>query len=334
MTVQIGLIGAGVMGGEHARLFREMVSGAELVAVADSNLEAARAVADGVAAYETGEELIADDTVEAVLVASPDQTHHTLVAACLEADKPVLCEKPLAMTAKECLDLVQREAAQGRRLINLGFMRRFDPAYRDLKATLESGALGRPRIVYNQHRNQSAPAWFTANMALTNSAVHEIDITRWLLGAEYTSARILRSPAEPGAAQGDPVLITFETESGTLVSTEVFMNAQYGYQVQCEIAGTEANALMAHPDSIRLRSGGSEHGRFPANWIPRFTEAYRLQNQAWINALHGSPRSGLASAWDGFVATFIAERLVDAAETGAVIELGLPERPAFEGDAA
>lgn len=172
------------------------------------------------------------------------------------------------------------------------------------------------------------------NMALTNSAVHEIDITRWLLGAEYTRARILKAPAEKGATQGDPVLITFETDIGAIVSTEVFMNAQYGYQVQCEISGSDGNALMAHPDPTRLRRDGGEQGAFPTNWMPRFVEAYRLQNQAWINALRSGSHRGMASAWDGFVATFIAGKLVAAAETGAVIALDLPDRPRSEEDAA
>jgi len=326
--INVGVIGAGVMGGEHARLIRDEVRGAQLVAVADQNIEAAKAAASAGKAYRDGMELIDDDQVEAVLVASPDQTHFALVEACIAAGKPVLCEKPLAMTADESLELVRKEANAGRRLVDVGFMRRYDPAYRDLKAHLDGGALGRPRIVHNQHRNAIAPAWFTANMALTNSAVHEIDICRWLLGDEYTTARIVQAPAAEGSAAGDPVLITFETEDGVIVSTEVFMNAQYGYHVQCEIAGSLGNALMAHPDLTRLRRERSEQGRFPANWIPRFAEAYRLQDQAWIAALEGTPRDGLASAWDGFVATLVAERLVVAAESGEVISLDLPERPA------
>ena len=326
--IKVGVIGAGVMGGEHARLLRDEVRGTELVAVADQNINAARAAAgDGGTAYRDGMELIADERVEAVLVASPDATHYTLVEACIAAQKPVLCEKPLAMSADESLELVRQEAATGRRLVDVGFMRRFDPAYRELKAQLESGALGRPRIVHNQHRNATAPEWFTANMALTNSAVHEIDISRWLLGDEYTTGRIMQAPAAEGSAKGDPVLITFETAGGPLVSTEVFMNAQYGYHVQCEIAGSLGNALMAHPDLTRLRRERSEQGRFPANWIPRFAEAYRLQDQAWINALETGERDGLASAWDGFVATFVAEKLVEAAESGAVVALDLPQRP-------
>lgn len=324
MTIKVGVIGAGVMGSEHARLIRDVVKGAQLVAVADRNIEAAKNAAGTAQAYVDGMELIEDAGVHAVLVASPDQTHYALVEACLAAGKPVLCEKPLAMTAQESLELVRREAATRKRLIDVGFMRRFDPAYRDLKAHLDSGTLGRPLILYNQHRNALAPSWFTANMALTNSAVHEIDITRWLLGDEFTTGRILQSPALEGAAQGDPVLVTFETEGGTMVSTEIFMNAQYGYHVQCEIAGSLGNALMAHPDLTRVRRDRSERGRFPADWIPRFAEAYRLQNQAWINALTHGERDGLASAWDGFVATHIAEKLMEAALNGTIVRLDLP----------
>lgn len=327
MTIRVGVIGAGVMGSEHARLFREEVRGAELVAVADQDLDAARKAAGEAMACVSGAELIASDTVDAVIVASPDQTHFDLVDACLKADKPVLCEKPLAMTADECFEIVAREAALGKRLIDVGFMRRFDPAYRALKERLDSGALGLPRLVHNQHRNKSAPEWFTANMALTNSAVHEIDICRWLLAMEYISARVTTAPEAEGAIEGDPLLITFETNGSAIVSVEVFINAQYGYHVHCEIAGSTANALMAHPDLTRLRSDHAEKGAFPANWIPRFAESYRLQDQAWVNAIRTGNRDGLASAWDGFVATHVAERLVEASQQGTIVTLDLPTRP-------
>lgn len=332
MTIGIGVIGAGVMGSEHARLFCEELHGAKLVAVADQNPDAATSAARGGAIYTTGLELIADDQVDAVLIASPDDTHFGLVKACLEVGKPVLCEKPLAITSEECLELAQLDCISDKRLIDVGFMRRFDPTYRDLKRHLDSGALGLPRIVHNQHRNANAPAWFTANMALTNSAVHEIDICRWLLGAEYMTARILQAPAASGAAFGDPVLITFETNRGTIVSTEIFMNARYGYHVQCEIAGSKGNATMAHPDTTRLRLDRGEKGAFPANWIPRFADAYRMQNQAWINAIKTGNHAGLASAWDGFVATFIAEKLVEAAKLGEVVQLVLPDHPCSQSD--
>src|SRR6266849_3920887 len=145
MTVSVGLIGTGVMGADHARTLATQVAGVRLRADADTTR------AEAVAA-ETGAESVAADplavindaSVDAVLIASPDHTHHALTLACIAARKPVLCEKPLAPASRECLEIVSAEVALGRRLLQVGYMRRFDPAYLEIKAILLSGRLGRP----------------------------------------------------------------------------------------------------------------------------------------------------------------------------------------------
>ena len=183
-SIGIGVIGAGVMGAEHARILACEVSGAHLVAVADADLARAEMAARGARAMTDAEALIADPAVEAVLIASPDATHHRLVLAAIAAGKPVLCEKPLATSTAECLEIVAAEARSGRQLVQTGFMRRFDPAYRDMKAAIDENTLGAVRILHCQHRNAAAPSWFTGAMAVTNSLVHEIDVCRWLLSTE------------------------------------------------------------------------------------------------------------------------------------------------------
>ncbi len=107
--------------------------------------------------------LIASDQVQAVIIASPDATHAEYALACIAAGKPVLCEKPIAATAAEGLAIVQAEAALGRRLVTVGFMRRFDPAYTEMQATLAAGRIGAPVLLHNIHRNLSAPDWFTCH---------------------------------------------------------------------------------------------------------------------------------------------------------------------------
>jgi len=110
-------------------------------------------------------------------------------------------------------------------------MRRFDSGYREMKRIMDEGAIGEVVLLHNVHRNVSAPAWFSEAMAVTNSFVHEIDISRWLIGSEMISARV-----EP-ASSGDPLKITMRTDRDEIVSTEVFMNAAYGYHVHAELVG-------------------------------------------------------------------------------------------------
>ena len=323
MTLAIGIIGAGVMGTGHARIIQASVAGAHLGAICDADMARAQAAAGGARVLSDPYALINDAAIDAVIVASPDATHRGYVLACIAAGKPVLCEKPMALTTAECLDIVAAEEKAGKSLVQVGFMRRFDPAYLEMKATLDAGTLGHPLVMHCRHHNVSAPDWFTAMMAITNSFVHEIDICRWLLGTEFMTARVLPCKAGANGKIFDPLLILLETESGQIVSTEVFMNAGYGYHVHAEAVCSKGTIALAQPALTRSRHSGSEHADFPANWIPRFADAYRIQNQAWVDAIANGGRRG-ASAWDGLVATCLSEQIVGALETGQTTLLKLP----------
>jgi myo-inositol 2-dehydrogenase/D-chiro-inositol 1-dehydrogenase len=198
MSVGVGLTGAGVMGSEHARLLNRDIPGAHLAGVFDADAARARAAANGATVFSSRLSLIESDQVEAVIVASPDATHAELTLACLASGKPVLCEKPLASSAAEALRKVEAEVGLNRWLIQVGYMRRFDPAIGDMKRIRDEGGLGAIVLLHNVQRNASAPEWFTGPMALTNSFVHEIDVSRWLTGSEMVSAHIgVGSGADP-----------------------------------------------------------------------------------------------------------------------------------------
>ncbi len=137
MSVKVGIIGAGVMGADHARILHHGIAGADLVAIQDTDGERARRVADGCGAgrvFDTAAQLIADPAIDAIIVAAPDETHAPLVIACLERGKPVLCEKPLADTLAGCRAVITAEMRGGRRLVQVGYMRRFDPGYQAMNS--------------------------------------------------------------------------------------------------------------------------------------------------------------------------------------------------------
>src|SRR5688500_9172605 len=177
MNLRIGVIGTGIMGSDHARTIAGSIKGALVFAVSDKDRDRASAIAFETRAprvHAQARALIDDPDVEAVLIASPDPTHEDLVLACLEAGKPVLCEKPLAPTIAGCLRIVAAETAMGRRLVQVGFMRRFDPGYLAMKAALATGQAGAPLLMHCVHRNASVPPFFDSGMLISNSAVHEI----------------------------------------------------------------------------------------------------------------------------------------------------------------
>ena len=129
--LKIGVIGCGAIGRDHIRRLTDLVPGAQVVACADYFKEAADKVAAqyGITAYETGEALIAAPEVEAVVITSSDPSHAGYVLASLEAGKYVFCEKPLAQNAADCEKIIAAELAHGKRLLQVGFMRRYDRGY-------------------------------------------------------------------------------------------------------------------------------------------------------------------------------------------------------------
>ncbi len=322
MTLGVGVIGAGIMGTEHARLLRDVIAGAHLAAVCDADPARARAAAGRARVIDDPQALIAAPEVQAVVIASPDATHAGYALACLAAGKPVLCEKPLAATAAEGLQVVEAEIAAGRRLVQVGFMRRFDAAYGEMRRALDAGHIGDAVVLHNVHRNLSAPDWFTEAMTVTNSFVHEIDISRWLLGSEMVSAHVF-----PAGSAG-LLMIVMRTATGAVVSTEVNINGGYGYHVHAQIVGTTGTIEMAAPAHTVTNRAGAHGFGFPRDWIPRFAQAYRDQMQAWVAAIAGGTVAG-ASAWDGYVTTAIAEQIVAAMPTGGMTALRLPPRPAL-----
>lgn len=320
MSLAVGVIGAGTMGAEHARILRNGTVGAHLVAICDADPARASSVAQGARVFSDPLALIADDAVQAVVVASPDATHAEYTLAAIAAGKPVLCEKPIAATAAEGLRVVEAEVSVGRRLAQIGFMRRFDAGYGEMRRTRDDGSIGAPVVLHNVHRNQIAPDWFTGAMAVTNSFVHEIDASRWLLGSEMVSAQVF-----PAGDRG-LLMIVMRTDKGEIVSTEVNINGGYGYHVHAQLVGTSGTIEMAAPTRTLTNRAGAQGFGFPSDWIPRFAEAYRNQMQAWVNAIAADTPTG-ASAWDGYVTSAIAEQIAASLPSGRPVEIVLPPRP-------
>jgi len=266
-------------------------------------------------------------------VASSDRTHEGFVLACLDADKPVLCEKPLTPTPEAALRIVGREVDRGRRTVSVGFMRRYDPGFVAVKQALTDGAIAEPLMIHCVHRNASSrPNAPTAGL-IHGSAVHEIDATRWLLGEEIARVTVHRGRRSSRVVgeTADPLLCVFETESGVVVDVEVFVNAQYGYEVRCEVVGETGTVMVDEPPQAVLRSAQRRTTSVAYDWRDRFAEAYRRELQDWIDGIvAGDPQRG-ASAWDGYAATAVAAAGVEALATGAIVEVKLESRPALYG---
>ena len=331
VTIRVGLIGAGIMGADHARILSQQITGVSLQFICDADHARARQIADATGAMHVSADpltVISDKQVDAVLIASPDETHASLCRTCIEARKPVLCEKPLSQHSHECVEVLAAETKAGRRLVQIGFMRRFDPAYVEMKAALSSGKLGAPLMMHNFHRNVSAPANFTGQMAITNSAPHEFDIARFVLDAEYQSISVFRPKFADANRVGAPVFMVLQTLNGQLVNVEINNNAAYGYDVRGELVGEKGSVSLRSPVASELYVNLQSVTTYPSDWRPRFADAYRLQNAAWLKSIETGKPVG-ASAWDGYASTLIAEAGVKSLETGATVDVLPIAKPAL-----
>jgi myo-inositol 2-dehydrogenase / D-chiro-inositol 1-dehydrogenase len=334
MTVGVGVIGTGMIGQDHIRRITRVLSGGAIAAVTD--VDSARAVQvaaglPGATVHRSGPDLIADGAVDAVLVTSWGPTHEEYVLAAIAAGKPVFCEKPLATTREACQRIIEAEMASGRRMVQVGFMRRYDAGYRALKAALEDGEIGTPLLMHCAHRNASVPPYgFTTEMMISDSAVHEIDMVRWLFGEEIVAVSVLKPRRSSKSADDlhDPLIVLLEMASGILVDVEVFVNATYGYDIRGEIVGEHGTVALADGGRAVLKQGGRRSDRVPADWRERFGATFDAELQDWLTAVAAGRCAGPGS-WDGLAATVIAQTCHTALHTGRRAEVSLPGRPDF-----
>lgn len=329
MPVRTGVIGVGLMGAEHARLLSDAVSGSEVAAIFDVDPSRAETVAAGCGArvFDDPMVLIKDDSIDAVLIAAADKAHEQFVLACLAAGKPVLCEKPLTPDVAGAVRIMAAESELGHRLVTVGFMRRYDPGFADLKAALLTGDLGRVLLMRCIHRNATSVPVPSA-VLISGSAVHEIDMARWLLDEELVSVTVHRPrPSAHSGETQDPMLLVFASASGVLVDVEVFLNAGYGYDVRCEIVAESGTVLLDAPTPTVRRAAGSLARAVPGDWRQRFDEAYRRELQDWVDAVAAGQCPRGASVWDGYAATVVADAGIRALASGRTQNAELRDKP-------
>jgi myo-inositol 2-dehydrogenase / D-chiro-inositol 1-dehydrogenase len=334
MNVRVGVIGVGMIGQDHIRRITQVLTGGAVTAVNDVDAERAGQVAAGLPGtivHATAAGLVADDDVDAVLVASWGAAHEEQVIAAIAAGKPVFCEKPLAPSSDACVRIMEAEIAAGRRLVQVGFMRRYDAGYRAMKATLDDGSLGAPLLMHCAHRNPAVPPYgFTTELIVSDSAVHEMDIVRWLFDEEIVAVRALTPRRSSLGADGlqDPLILVFELAGGALVDDELFVNARYGYDVRGEIVCETGTVALADTSEVTVRSANQYGGRVPVDWRDRFIRAYDTELQEWLTAVAAGTATGPA-AWDGYAAAAVTDAALEALHTGQRVPVTMAERPDF-----
>jgi predicted dehydrogenase len=314
----IGVLGVGEMGRRHAENLRRLVPEANLVAVADVAADRARQVAEELEierSFGSLEAMLECKNLDAVLIAAPDKFHSQAIGAVARAKKDILCEKPLAVNMADAQAALDAVAKTGVRL-QIGFMRRYDPAYAAAMKRIEAGEIGVPVVFKSVGRDKDAPplAAYQSNvngMLFYNSTIHDFDLARWLMQDEIAEVHAYTTVAiRPEVARyGDVVasVVNLRYQKGAIGNVESYVQAVYGYDVRTEIVGSKGSILVGSlrqvPATFLSAEGGTQV--LSDHFLTRFADAYVAEVRDFVhNILHDRPMR--VSGADGMRALAVA----------------------------
>ena len=336
--VRLGVIGTGYMGRDHCNTIMNKLSDCKLQGVADANIELAKKVAEqyNVTCYESPEALIKSDDIDAVIVVTPGWIHAENVLMALEYNKYVFCEKPLSDKAESCKKIVEADMSKGKRMVQVGFMRRYDKGYNQMKKVIDGKELGEPLMIHCTHRCPQMYGYFSKKMHVTDCLIHEIDLLHWLVDDEYESVMMLAprkskySQTEGCQIERDPQMMIIKTKKGVIAEVEAFVTCQFGYDIQCEVVCDEGTVKLPDPSFPPIRKAGQNSVGLETDWTLRFVDAYPVELQEFVNNVNKNVGLGGPSAWDGYIASLTADKCIEAQETpGVFYNVNLPATPEF-----
>ena len=346
--LRVGVAGLGRLGRRHASNLAQRVPGATLAAVCsplDRDLAWARDALPAARRYDDYTALTADGTLDALWLVTPSALHATQIVAALAAGKHVFCEKPLSLDVAEC-ERVRAEAARYPHLrVTIGFMRRFDPHYRDACAKLRAGAIGRPFLVRSQTCDRNDPDGFFVSFAPTSGGifldctVHDIDVARWLLGRPratrvYAAGTVALHDGLRACGDVDNGVAICEFEGGRLAMFYASRTMAHGNDTSSEVIGT-AGALtigrVPRANRVEIYDASGVRSECTPTFFDRFDDAFLNEAHAFVAAVRarrggagaepgGADHDGATLA-DALEATRIGCALRESLRTGQAVTL-------------
>lgn len=323
MSLKAGIVGIGFIGSDHLRRLANVVAGVDVVAVCDIVPEKAQEALDrfNIKAkdYNDYKDLIADPEVEVVIITASNEAHADIAVAALEANKYVFVEKPLAISAEDCERVMEAEQKTGKKMLQVGFMRRYDAGYKKLKEIVDTGEIGAPLMLHCRHYNAETVPEYKTPQAIYETLIHEIDVLHWLIDDDYTDVKVYFPRQTSKVTNGilrDPQVVVMETGKGINIVVEVFVNCQYGYDIHCDITGELGMAELPSPASVAVRKDAKYSTDILTIWKERFEEAYDTEFQDFFNHLNAGKAPVGPNSWDGYLAAITSDACVKSQESG------------------
>ena len=335
----MGVLGVGDMGKRHAENLRRMVPQAQLLAVADVDGARAKKVADDLEiehSYTSLEAMLERKDIQAVVIAAPDKFHADAVQAAARAGKDILCEKPLGLSRESAEEALRAVANAGVRL-QVGFMRRYDPAYVAASKRIEAGEIGETVVFKSIGRDKDMPplrAYQSGinGMLFYNSTIHDFDLARWLTHDEVAEVHSFATVAiRPEVAEfGDVVAgsVNLRFARGAIGNIESYVQCLYGYDIRTEVVGSKGSILIGsiRQNSATIFKPNDGSYELEDHFLSRFREAYVAEVVDFVDTIL-SDRAPRVTGEDGLRAVEIAVAAETSVRTAAPCRVGTATRP-------
>jgi predicted dehydrogenase len=296
----VGVLGVGEMGKRHAGNLRRLVPEARLVAVADVVAARAREVADQLEiddSYGSLDDMLRNKDIQAVLITTPDKFHAHAITQIAREGKDIFCEKPIALKMADAESALAEVKRAGVRF-QVGFMRRYDPAYASAMSRIEAGEIGETVIFKSVGRDKDAPpiSAFQSGingMLFYTNTIHDFDLARWLMRDEVSEVHAHTTCSiRPEIAQyGDVVasVVNLKFARGAIGNVESYQQAVYAYDVRTEIVGSKGAIFVGtlqRTPAVFLSVNGSQQN-LQEHFLTTFADAYLIEMRDFVhNVLH------------------------------------------------
>lgn len=293
--IGVGVIGMGRQGQIHSKNIAYMIPDAELVCVADVNIDYAKKVGiEGVDIYDDYRRVLENEKVDAVVIASSTDTHEQIIIDACKAKKDIFCEKPIALeleTIDRLLDTIEKSKVK----FMIGFNRRFDPSFSRVRELVEQGKVGKPYIVNITSRDPAPPHFEYLKVSggiFFDTTVHDFDMARYLTGEEivevYATGNVLVDERIGQLGDLDTTMVTVKFKNGAVGSINNCRKSVYGYDQRVEVFGASGCAIAYNetPNRVEYVDEGGFHSDKPLYFnMERYPQAFLGEMKAFIDSI-------------------------------------------------
>lgn len=329
MTIRIAILGAGRIGKAHAAAI-SATAGARFVALSEPFQEAANAMVEHYGCdLRSIDDIAASDDIDGVIICTPTDTHADLIEQFCHAGKAVFCEKPIDLDLKrvqDCLKVV--EQTQGTLMV--GFNRRFDPDFNQVKAAIDDGSVGNVEMVNIISRDPGAPPVDYIKRSggiFRDMTIHDFDVARWLLGEEVDEvqacASVLVDPEIGQAGDYDSANVILKTALGRQAVITNSRRATYGYDQRIEVHGSKGMAAAENHHESRVTvatNNGYQRPPLLNFFMERYMPAYEAEIRTFVSAIETGTEPK-TTGYDGLMALALADAALKSVEEKRAVKL-------------